>query len=386
MKKFRSSLEKPGDTDWRLRPTSHEPKYPNHRSDEEPVIHQDFERVSPKRIRGRTRTTESNVVTEKIKVSPPVLSETPAINETLKKHPVVRIRSNNNNGQKSNGINRNGTLVRVVKTRISSDGTKEIISGQNTTSTTTTKKPIASNHKTESEVNKSTTPNGRRIRVRLVEGNANKNDASTTQAPPIKNSSKREPSRESDDDDSDEPNYPEHFKALLRYKKPLNIVDPNDRRIPPKKFASTASPIVTTLLSSTQSTATASNSLASSTTVSNRRTPPTQKRIARPSKLMFPSLYKPNGTIEREILAKKQIGSSSASTTARKIQPKYSSKIRNMETVPPSVSKMRVITTGSDEGLEITSYNDSTLTEQKLHHLNAVSTFFFPFRSICYFG
>lgn len=364
MKRFRSSPDNQEEADWRIARTNHEPRHANHRSDEEPVREVDFERVAPRRIRGRTRTTEPNVVTEEVRASSPMLSEAPAQSETLTKIPVVRVRNRvkpqNQSGQ------RNGTLVRVVKTRVAASGAKEAATGQRPTSTTT--EAVAanhrpSNHRTAEETSTVAGANGRRVRVRLVQSSPATNVVRTsTQAAVARASAKREPSRESEDDESNEPNYPEHFKALLKNKKPPS--EPVEKRAPPKKFvpSSPPPPIVTTVPSTPPSTSTTS-----------QRTPPTQKKFARPSKLMFPSLSKSSGTNDRENLTEKPVEQSHASAVPRRPQPRFSSKIRNMEALPSSVDKMRVVTTGSDEGLEITSFNGSAVSASRTHRLAAVS-------------
>lgn len=364
MKRFRSSPDSQEETDWRIAKTNHEPRYANHRSDEEPVREVDFERVAPRRIRGRTRTTEPSVVTEKVRASSPMLSEEPAESETLKKIPVVRVRNRvkpqNQAGQ------RNGTLVRVLKTRVAANGAREAVTVQRPASTTTAATAAnhrPSNHRTDEETSTVSGINGRRVRVRLVQSSPAKSEVrTTTQAAITRASSKREPSSGSEGDESNEPNYPEHFKALLKNKKPPS--EPVERRAPPKKFSppSPPPPIVTTV-----------SSTPPSTTTTSHRTPPTQKKFARPSKLMFPSLTKSSAANDRENFTEKPMEPSHASAVLRKTQPKFSSKIRNMEVLPSSVEKMRVVTTGSDEGLEITSFNGSAVSASKSHRLAAVS-------------
>lgn len=149
-------------------------------------------------------------------------------------------------------------------------------------------------------------PTGRRYRIRVVEANSiNANSqtsdgekkasslANTTDDPKSKT---KKPERDSA---NEEPNYPEHFKALLKSKKATVAPNPSSRInnfLPKKQIAST------TTVEPTSST---------------QRPAYKHKKIERPNlKLLFPSLHASSSTTESTLTSASTASTAGAAATA----------------------------------------------------------------------
>lgn len=249
------------------------------------------------RVRGRNRSGKQNTETEKLVADATTAKSISESNRT------VRRKSYQTPKQRAaNARNENQSSESASKDSVSSTlhATQTISSRKNPTTTTTTNHSevtadLPANHRktydTDTSSSTRKTPTGRRYRIRVVEANSinansqitdaeNKVASSTSATGDLKPTLKV---KKSDRDVSidDELNYPEHFKALLKSKKPtaspsLSSGSSRTNNFGPKK--------------SLTSTTTAAPSTDSSSTV---RTAYKHKKIDRPNlKLLFPSLQK----------------------------------------------------------------------------------------------
>lgn len=310
--------------------------------------------------------------------------------------PVVRVRGRNRNKILENGstppneTSSTRTTTKKIPNQVASR--EPTVSSRPTISrdeTISTRSQRPSNHRNDDRTVSGALQNvnGRRIRVRVVQpNNAVVDDVNATKngTESLQRHRTQPMQPEKVADGLDEPNYPEHFKVLLKAKKtPDSVVTkPEDRRsdlFPAKKFqpkAVTSSPTTTTSTSEKPTPTT--------------RAPYKHKKIVRPNKLLFPSLQtsltsttttlRPaqedavHDVEQVKMVAALDYADASASTP-RKPTPatKFSSKIRNMEHLPSSGFKMRVIATGINGSQEIIAKNDQP-PEPTYQRLTAVST------------
>lgn len=367
----------------------------------EPEVEQ---RKPLRRTRTRVRSTAAPATTTS--------TTTRAIEEStfgdyMRNVPVVRVRGRNRNKILENGStppSETSSIRSAAKKSPNSVASKEpSVSSRPSTAreeTISTRSQRPSNHRNDDAVVSPAqqNANGRRIRVRVVQpSNAVANDISTT-----KNDMETHPRhrpkptpQERIGTGPEEPNYPEHFKVLLKSKQTSDsATKPEDRRsdlFPAKKFQPKPATSSTTALPSTSE---------KTVPITPSRAPYKHKKIVRPNKLLFPSLQTSLTTstttirsaqdtaahdVDQVVAAPLEQAALLASTdggpspsTSQKSTPttKFSSKIRNIDHLPSSGFKMRVVTTTVNGSQEIIAKNDQP-PEPNYQRLTAVSFIFF---------
>lgn len=344
-----------------------------------------------RRIRGRNRPTGAPSTTT---TSTPSTIEESTFGDYMRNVPVVRVRGRNRNKILENVSTPEPKETSSSMRTATKKSPNQVVSKEPTvssrpsvarTETIPTRSQRPSNHRYDEKPvpNTQQNVNGRRIRVRVVQpNNAAVDDANKTKietnVPQRQRGKPAQP--ETSAEGPEEPNYPEHFKVLLKAKKTpeSNVPKPEDRRsdlFPAKKFQPKAVMTSTTSLPSTSE---------KSVPITPARTPYKYKKIARPNKLLFPSLQTSLTTTTTTIRPAQEAVANDANlvaatplehkpaslspnadagpngTTARKPTPttKFSSKIRNMEHLPSSGFKMRVSTTSVNGSEEIITRND----------------------------
>lgn len=336
------------------------------------------------RPRGRQRSTATPSTTTLSTIS--TIDEV-TFGDNMKNVPVVRVRGRNRNKLLDRGsIPSNDTSsIRAVKKSVNQVASKEPNVVSSRPAARDEMVPLRgqrpSNHRSDHKTvsNLPQNENGRRIRVRIVQpNNAVANNVNTTKNE-TETLQRHRPTPMQQEKVLDgggggeEPNYPEHFKMLLKAKKTTeSATKPENRRsslIPAKKFQPTVVTSSTTSLPFTNE---------NSAPITSSHNLFKHKKIVRPNKLLFPSLQtslttttttnRPSQSttvnvgsqIEDESLLL-NANSDSGRTTFRKPTPttKFSSKIRNMEHLPSSGFKMRVIATGINGSQEIIARNDT---------------------------
>lgn len=368
-----------------------------------------------RRIRGRTRSTVVPATTKATTTT--TTSTASAIEEStfgdyMRNAPVVRVRGRNRNkileNVSTSEHNEASSMRTSTKKSPHQVALKELTVSsrpsavaRNETIPTRGQRP--SNHRNDDETvsNALQNVNGRRIRVRVVQPNnavaddANmmtKNEMETLQ----RHRPKPMPPMHRVVEIPDEPNYPEHFKELLKAKNTpeTTVTKPEDRRsnlFPAKKFLPKAVTTSTTTLPSISEKA---------TSITSPRIPYKHKKIVRPNKLLFPSLQTSLTTTtttvrptedtiandanqmvaaltEKVLLPYSNAGSSTSTLRQSTPTTKFSSKIRNIEPLPSSGFKMRVIATGVNGSQEIISKNEPT--PDSTHQRSSAVSFHFKF-------
>lgn len=371
-------------------------------------VQPDVERRMPtRRTRVRTRSTTAPLTSTTTTTTESAFNAVDASTsgDYQRNVPVVRVRGRYRNKNAENATNPSKTQHQHRPANMKSSNhaasSEPTVSSRPSTARNeevATQNHFPANHRNVDEPQ----PNvhGRRIRVRVVQPN----NVQTTHVNNTKNDMARSDHVQADvqakpmqsekiAEGSDELNYPEHFKVLLKTKKtPDSVAKPEDRRsdlFPSKKFLPKTVP--SSSIASITTTTTTSDRPALSTT---SRSQYKHKKIARPNKLLFPSLQtsltttttatKPDSTSENdanqvsatstEHAIPPRPETSSSPQTSRKpaITTKFSSKIRNMENLPSSGFKMRVIATSVNGSQEIIAKNDQP-PEPSYQRLSAVS-------------
>lgn len=212
-------------------------------------------KVATYRVRGRSRTKQDiDDMTES------TTAKSSESRPTRRKYQSNQPRRNENQSTDSNKDTVSTTHATVSSRKYASSNEPAVKS--------TTEVPA--NHQPENHRNETArkTPTGRRYRIRIAEANAINANQPTTDTEKKVPATTAKPKANNTDALLDEQNYPEHFKALLKSKKPTAAPSNRTNTLLPKKPTTLAV-----------------------TDASSTRPPYKHKKIDRPNlKLLFPSL------------------------------------------------------------------------------------------------